>query len=193
MRKAGVRKSVGQRPVVGQQDKSFAVQVKPANGKDAGRASRQQVGNSPAPAPVSADVAQKSPGFVDSEVDVAFRKPERLSINGNRYSLGVYFRAQGRDNISVDAHAPGSYQFFACSAAGYPSRRQYFLQPFFSHLSLGTKSVMLSSEEGNVTLRCHFTQHKGAGSLSMCRLTAIPGPRLAFLWSTFLKAADEDA
>ena len=136
MLKAGVCKSIGQLTVVRQQDKTLAVQVEPANGKNAACALRQQVGNRPAPAGVSADVTQDPPGFVDSEVDIVFRKSNRLSINGNRYPGRVYFCTQGGDNISVDANAPGSYQFFACSAAGDSSRGQYFLQAFFSHLSL---------------------------------------------------------
>lgn len=147
MLKAGVRKSVGQLTVVRQQDKPLAVQVEPANGKNAACALRQQVGNRPAPACVAADVTQDSPGFVDSEVDMVFRKSNRLSVNGNRYCGRVYFCTQGGDNISIDANAPGSYQLFACSAAGDSSRGQYFLQPFFSHVSLGTKTVMLSREE----------------------------------------------
>lgn len=138
MLKAGVRKSISQLTVVRQQDKTLAVQVEPANGKNAACALRQQVGNRPSPARVSADVTQDSPGFVDSEVGIVFRKSNRLSINGNRYCGWVYSCTQGGDNISVDANAPGSYQFFACSAAGDSSRGQYFLQPFFSHLSLQT-------------------------------------------------------
>ncbi len=85
MLKAGVRKSISQLTVVRQQDKTLTVQVEPANGKNAACALRQQVGNRPSPARVSADVTQDSPGFVDSEVDIVFRKSNRLSINGNRY------------------------------------------------------------------------------------------------------------
>ena len=135
MLKARMGQPVGQGAVVGQEHKAFAVEVKPANRKDAANAAREQMRDRPATAPVPANVAEYAARLVDSVVDVAAGDRNRAAVDSDRDLGRIHFGSQLCDYPAVNPDAARSNEGFAGSPAGNAGRSQHLLQTLFCHVT----------------------------------------------------------
>jgi hypothetical protein len=113
---AGVHQPDREIAIVGEEDQAPAIQIEPADRKDAGRPLRKAIDHTGAAA-VVADAGEHSDRLVQQQIGMSRRRSDRLTVDRDLVNARLDLLARA-GRLPIDAHLAGSDQAISLAAGG---------------------------------------------------------------------------